>query len=628
MCGICGFISSKRITENKLKEMTDTMTHRGPDDAGILQWAAKDGRNVGFGHRRLSVIDLSMAGRQPMSCTDSEGHTILTVVFNGEIYNYVSLKREIDEFSFQTSTDTEVILAAYLKWGNKFLEYLQGMFAIALYDHREDKLILARDRIGKKPLYYYRNGDEIVFASELKAIMMYPGYEKKIDRTVIPGYLHYGCIRGDKSIFVNTYKLRPGCFMEYVNGKSEITQYWSSIQKYHVGGKMTNSYENIKETADHLIHEAVRDRLVADVPVGALLSGGIDSSLVTAIAQQHKSEAIKTFSIGFFEKEKDEAPYAKEVASYLGTEHTELYVGEKELFNMLEDLPNYYDEPFSDSSQIPSMLVAKLAREQVTVVLTGDGGDEFFCGYPRYVHAHQAQLLEPLAKILRGPEGCWQNSRLYKKFPFRVRAILQNSDPRCQTQIGGENYIETANALVKLGGGGSIKHMVEQEYDVSDWMTRSMLLDINYCLPDDFLTKVDRATMKYSLEARSPLLDVRLMEYALKIPTKVKYKNATLKFLLKEIAYDYIPRELLDRPKRGFEVPMEKWLKGPLKEKLLEYSSKDFLQKEDLFNADKVTELIEYYLRNNDKGRLSGMNFTNLVWAFFVFQMWYQYYCG
>lgn len=626
MCGICGFITTKKVTEQELKAMNNTMSHRGPDDAGILQWTAKDGRSVGFGHRRLAVIDLSMAGHQPMSCVDSEGRTILTVVFNGEIYNYARLKKEIYDFPFKTNTDTEVILASYLKWGDEFLERLQGMFAIALYDYRTDRLILARDRIGKKPLYYYNNGNEIVFASELKAIMMYPGFEKIIDRTVLAGYLHYGCIRGEKSIFINTYKLRPGCFMEFAHEKCRIFQYWSSIQKYHAGDRMTDSYAKIKKNTDYLINEAIKDRLVADVPVGAFLSGGIDSSLVTAVAQRQKSEPIKTFSIGFFEKEKDEAPFAKEVASYLGTDHTELYVGEKELFNMLEDLPKYYDEPFSDASQIPSMLVAKLAREQVIVALTGDGGDEFFCGYSRYIHAHQAQLLEPLAKVLRGPRRCWQNSVLYKKLPFRVRTILQNSDPRCQTQIGGENYIELANALVNWGR-QELKHMVEQEYGVSDWMTRNMLLDINFCLPDDYLTKVDRATMKYSLEARCPLLDVRLMEYALRIPTSIKYKNATLKFLLKEIAYDYIPRELLDRPKAGFEVPMEKWLKGSLKKKLLEYASAEFLRRQDLFNTDRVIGLIEYYLKNDDRGRLSGMNFTNLVWAFFVFQMWYQYYC-
>ena len=626
MCGICGFISTKRIAEQELKAMNNSMSHRGPDDAGILQWKAKNGHNVGFGHRRLSVIDLSIAGHQPMSCVDQKGNTILTVMLNGEIYNYIRLKNELYDFDFKTNTDTEVILASYLKWGDEFLEHLQGMFAIALYDHRTDRLILARDRIGKKPLYYYSNNDEIIFASELKAIMAYPGFERKIDRSVLPGYLYYGCIRGEKSIFVHTFKLRPGCFIEFLEGKSRIIQYWSSVQKYHTGGKVTGSYEEIKENTDSLIHEAIKDRLVADVPVGAFLSGGIDSSLVTAIAQQQKSEPLKTFSIGFFEKEKDEAPFAKAVASYLGTNHTELYVGEEELFNMLEDLPQFYDEPFSDSSQIPSMLVAKLAREQVTVVLTGDGGDEFFCGYPRYIHAHQAQLLEPLAKILRGPGGCWQNHGFYKRLPFRVRTILQNSDPRCQTQIGGENYIELANILVKQKR-QELKHLIEQDYAVRDWMTRNMLLDINYCLPDDYLTKVDRATMKYSLEARCPLLDVRLMEYALRIPTSVKYKNATLKFLLKEIAYEYIPRELLDRPKRGFEVPMEKWLKGPLKKKLLECTSKEFLEKQDLFDADEVAELIKYYLNNNDKGRLSGKNFTNIVWAFFVFQMWYQYYC-
>lgn len=627
MCGICGFISSNSISEQVLTNMNNSMYHRGPDDSGVVMWEYKQNQLfAGFGHRRLSIIDLTHAGHQPMQYIDENGRVILTVVFNGEIYNYKKIKNELaGKYHFMTKTDTEVILASYLQWGDEFLKHIEGMFAIALFDHRSEKLLLARDRIGKKPLYYWSFNQTFVFASELKAIMLYPTFNKTINNHLLPSYLSYGCIRGNESIFENTYKLRPGSFLTYINGKMEIKKYWDSLNIYHNSYPTTESYHEVKEKVKVLLQEAVKDRLVADVPVGTFLSGGIDSSLITAIAQEQKGDKIQSFSIGFFDKEKDEAPYARDIAKFIGTEHTEMYVGEEQLFHIIQDLPYYYDEPFSDSSQIPSMIVAQLARNNVTVALTGDGGDEFFCGYPRYKNAHYAQYLDPIGAMLKPVFDMERVSKtgILNKVPFRVRAIINNRDPRCKTQIGGENYITLANSLT-LCNEQEVKHMVEENYDVKDWMMRNMLLDINYCLPDDFLTKVDRASMRFSLETRCPLLDTKLMEYALSIPIKYKFKHNELKSLLKDVTYDYIPKELLDRPKRGFEVPMEKWLKGPLKKNLLEFSSSNLLKKQGLFNSENTIKFINYYLNTNDKGSFSGEKFTNLVWAFYVFQRWYD----
>lgn len=624
MCGICGFVSRKNITQEQLKHMNDTMYHRGPDDSGEEIFAGRDGYRVGLAQRRLSIMDLSMLGHQPMHSCDER----LVIAYNGEIYNFLELRRELKDYPFRSRCDTEVILAAYLKWGISCVERFQGMFAISLYDREKEELCLVRDRIGKKPLYYWLDGENLVFASELKPIMECPGFDKSIRKDVIKRYLYQQCVNEPDSIFENVYKVEPGQMVRFKQGRLSKHKYWDIAKVYHAKKQeAVGSYEEAKEELKAILKDAVRKRMIADVPVGAFLSGGYDSSLVTAIAQSVSSEPVKTYSIGFHEERYNEAKYAKEVARHLGTRHTELYIDEQSMFDMVDSIPKYYDEPFADSSQIPSMLVAGLAAKDVTVVLSGDGGDEFFCGYNIYDNVAQAQKLDALGRmtyaVCRFPP--FEKLGLFERLPFRVQVVAGNFAPETKTQLGGRTYI---NAIEKMlpQSGVPFKFPVESKYHENNWQARRMLLDEETYLPGDILCKVDRASMKCSIEARCPILDVNVMEYSYRLPHAYKYSGGVKKRILKDIAYDYIPRELLDRPKVGFGVPLDKWMRGPLKDALQDMCSPAFLKRQGIFDARYVHEFISTYLKNGDKGPASGANYSKVAWSFFVFQQWYGTY--
>lgn len=632
MCGICGFVSRQDIKLAQLKEMNDTMYHRGPNDSGEEIYGLKDGYSVGLAQRRLSIQDLSALGHQPMHSDNGR----ISVVFNGEIYNFHELREKLSDYSFCSTCDTEVIIAAYLKWGISCVDFFNGMFAIALLDREKEELYLIRDCIGKKPMYYMENGAELVFASELKPIMSYPGFEKKIKKEVISRYLYQQYINAPETIFENVYKLEPGAILRVsVNSKSlaltkETWKYWDikdvyAKQRQH----MVTDYAQAKGELKELLKKATASRMIADVPLGSFLSGGYDSSLITAMAQEHSSEPVKTFSIGFREERYNEAKYAKEVADYLGTNHTELYIDEKQMFDLVESIPKYYDEPFADSSQIPSMLVSALAREHVTVALSGDGGDEFFCGYNIYENVAQAQMLDMAGAAVHGICGLpfINKAGLSKKLPFRVRVIAENRNKETKTQFGASNYIMRAGEMVKNDGSELPCHYeIESKYGESKWQIRRMLLDMDTYLPGDILCKVDRASMKYSLEARCPILDRDVMEYSYRIPHEYKFYKGDKKHILKDIAYDYIPKELLDRPKVGFGVPLDKWLRGPLKEQLLSYSERDYLEKQGIFDSAYVSNMIREYIKTGDGGPATGANYSKLSWSFFIFEQWYQYY--
>lgn len=624
MCGICGFISKKRITLEQLKHMNDTMYHRGPNDSGEEIFQASADYNVGLAQRRLSILDLSMLGHQPMHSANER----LVITYNGEIYNFLELREELKDYPFKSHCDTEVILAAYLKWGISCVDKFQGMFAIALYDRETNELFLVRDRIGKKPLYYWIDGENLVFASELKPIMEYPGFPKQIRTDVIKRYMFQQCVNEPDSIFENVYKVQPGGIVKFCEGKMSSWKYWDIAKVYHRKKQETvGSYEEVKEELKDILKDCVRKRMIADVPLGTFLSGGYDSSLVTALAQEASNEPVKTYSIGFNEERYNEAKYAKEVAKHLGTHHTELYIDEQAMFDMVESIPQYYDEPFADSSQIPSMLVAKLASKDVTVVLSGDGGDEFFCGYNIYDNVAQAQKLDVLGQLTYGV--CqfppFRKAALLEKLPFKVQVVAGNHDKETKTQIGGSSYIRAIDRMIS-GEGVPYKFPIESKYNEPNWQERRMLLDEDTYLPGDILCKVDRATMKYSIEARCPILDVRVMEYSYRLPHSYKYVNGIKKRILKDIAYDYIPRELLDRPKVGFGVPLDKWMRGPLKEQLMDMCSVEYLRKQGIFDADYVNHFIMEYLRTGDKGPATGANFSKTAWSFFAFQQWYETY--
>ncbi len=632
MCGICGFISRDRITAEQLKAMNDTMYHRGPNDSGEEIYAAADGFLVGMAQRRLSILDLSPLGHQPMHSPDNR----LTIVFNGEIYNFREIREELRDYPFRSSCDTEVILAAYLRWGIACIERLNGMFAIAIYDRKKDRIYLCRDRIGKKPLYYWKENDTVVFASELKPVMKAMGYlgkEQMINRRVLGRYLYQKYICAPDTVFENVHKAAPGevikiSIKKQENGDARLVtstwKYWDVRTVYHK--KKNTGPADFNEAVAGLkcvLESSVRHRMIADVPLGAFLSGGYDSSLVTGIAQSISHEPVKTFCIGFHDARYNEAGFAKEVAAHLGTDHTELYIGEDEMMALVESIPKYYDEPFADSSQIATMLVSQLAKKKVTVALSGDGGDEFFCGYNIYEKVRQAQMLDipGAAAHLVGQLGSLENH-----YPFRLRVIAQNRNKEAKTQFIAGNYLKAAENMVDVKDARPCYYDWESAYHEADWQERRMLLDMDTYLPDDILCKVDRASMKYSLETRCPILDTDVMEFAFSLPHEFKYKRGNKKRILKELAYQYVPRELLDRPKTGFGVPVDRWLREPLRDMLLDYADKDFLERQGIFRADFTSGLIQEYVKTGDAGAGSGQNYSRLIWAFLVFQQWYGYY--
>ena len=623
MCGICGFYSKQNISLQQLTEMNDTLYHRGPDDSGVEIYEGKEGYAVGLAQRRLSILDLSPLGHQPMHSVDGR----LSIAYNGEIYNFKELREDLKGYPFKSNCDTEVILAAFLAWGISCVDRFNGMFAIALYDREDESLYLMRDRVGKKPLYYLEDGENLLFASELKPIMKYEGFQKELRQELLNRYLVHQYINAPDTIFENVYKLEPGSVYQFCKGKKKQWKYWDVANQYeNRKNNFKGSFEEAKEELKKKLEHSIGLRMISDVPLGTFLSGGYDYSLMTAMAQSKVSQPVKTFSIGFENKEYNEAVYAKEVAEYLGTDHTELYITRDDMFGLIEDMTNYYDEPFADSSQIPSMLVSKLAKEKVTVALSGDGGDEFFCGYNNYKMLLDMQKLDWLGGMVYGMcqlPGIKQR-KLLERLPAKVQIVSKNRD-RKKVQPFDIKGSEIALSLLKKEQ-KDYRFEEELKFKEANWQIRRMLLDMDTYLPGDILCKVDRASMKYSLETRCPILDKEVMEFSFSIPHSYKYEKGNKKRILKELAYDYIPRELLERPKVGFSVPLDQWLRGPLKGQLLDYCNQDFLKRQDLFKAEEVQKFMKFYLETGDKGSGSGANYSRMVWAYFVFQKWYQQY--
>ena len=491
------------------------------------------------------------------------------------------------------------------------------MFAIALYDREQDRLILARDRIGKKPLYYYADQGHFVFASELKPIMQYPYFHKRVDKGVLNHYMCNKYLAAPMCIFEHTYKMLPGMVLEYCGGEIRKRRYWNILKQYHKGVSGRHpDYGTCKRSMKELLQDAVAARLVADVPVGTFLSGGIDSTLVTAIARECKESPVNTYSIGFYDEKRNEAPFSAAIAKYLGTNHHEHYVEEKDIFAMIRDLPYYYDEPFSDSSQLPTMLVSQYASQDITVSLSGDGGDELFCGYKLYDMTWVAQHTDFMGAIASRVPGI---GMMKKTMPLELRAFIDNRGQDTKAQLFIDVMVDEVDRILGRHA-DNIKYEHEKYLRMPNWQERKMLLDMQTYLPDDILAKTDRASMKYSLEVRCPLLDHRVVEESFRIPHQYKYRRFDKKYILKEITYDYVPRELLDRPKKGFGVPLQKWLRTVLKDEIARYADEDILRKQDIFVPHAVQELIAKQLRS-DK-----IIYSSILWSFYVFQKWYQMY--
>lgn len=613
MCGICGYVGRKLIQSEKLIQMNDTMYHRGPDDHGIWEYQ-KEEYGVGFAQRRLSILDLSEMGHQPMISED--GGIIIT--YNGEVYNYIQLREELKEkgYRFRSNCDTEVIIAAYQEWGCECFNKFNGMFAIAIYDEKKESVILARDRMGKKPLYYYAKGTDFVFGSELKPIMKYPSFCKEINYDLIGHYMCNKCIVAPWTIFHNTYKIEPGTYLIYHKGEIQIQRYWDLIENWSNAEKSIADLTEAKQQLKQLLRDSVAKRLMADVPVGTFLSGGIDSTLITAVAQEVSDTPVDSFTIGFYDRERNEAPYALEIAKHIGTNHHEMYMREEEILAMLYQLPVYYDEPFSDSSQLPSMLVSKMAAEHVTVALSGDGGDELFCGYKMYDWTWVAQHIDLFGVIEnRMP---W-NRKILPYLPVELRAFINNREQDVKSQLYVDVTIEEAKKIL-IPKVTNVKYNHEKRIQTKNLQEKRMVLDMVTYLPDEILAKMDRASMKYSLEVRCPLLDYRIPEWSFQVSHDLKYHHFDKKYLLRELTYDYVPKGLLDRPKKGFGVPLRRWLRTVLRDEIKRLAEVDRLKAQEIFQPEGIRRLIVM------QDRSDKIVYSSLLWSFYVFQMWYNEY--
>jgi asparagine synthase (glutamine-hydrolysing) len=616
MCGICGYISLKHIKKEQLIEMADSMKHRGPDFLGIEQFYL-DEYKIGLAHTRLSIIDLSDFGRQPMWSANHE----YAITFNGEIYNFLELRKNLEQYGYKfiSNSDTEVILAGYNKWGRDCVRHFCGMFAFVIVDLKNHETFAARDRFGKKPFYYYKKGKEFVFASELKPIMLYPGFDQKINDYVLGRYMRFGNISSPDTIFENTFKLPPGSYMIIKNNEINIECYWDATEKGRELSEATiGSFDKAKSLLDQELTLSVKRRMISDVPVGLFLSSGIDSSLVAAIAQKVAGKPIKSFTIGVDDKTLNEATFAKKIANHLGTDHHEIYVNEKMMLDLVDSIPKYYDEPFSDSSQVAEMLVSQIAKKEITVALSGDGGDELFCGYPNYDFVKKAQQYETVAKVMR---PFLLSQALQKKISHKVKRVLQNTNPNTKSQLVMKEDIEFLDSIL-LNPYKEPYFEVESSMKIKDWQYRRMLLDIKTSLPDDMLHKVDRASMKYSLEVRCPLLDHNVAELSFRMPQQFKYFKGEKKYILKQLTYDYVPKSMLDGPKRGFSVPIQLWLQTSLRNRLEAYSTEQYLKTQGIFRFKGISSLKNEFKKN------ATNQLSTYCWNFLIFQMWYAEYIG
>ncbi len=635
MCGFSGFYHNTASYDrlSTLKSMTDCIAHRGPD--GDSQWI--DDAGIALGHRRLAILDLSENGRQPMHSHSGR----LTIIFNGECYNYQDLRSELDQHNprqWRGHSDTEVILEAIEFWGlEATLKKMAGMFAIALWDHHHRELILARDRIGEKPLYYGWSKGALLFGSELKSFRQHPCFDGKLNPVAVDQMLRYGYVPAPYSIYQAYEKLTPGTYKRFTTADlqanliPEEISYWalSACLDQH-----TLPDDAVVDQLETLLTHAISQQMLADVPLGAFLSGGVDSSTIVALMQKQSSSPVKTFSIGFNEAGFNEAEYAKAVAQHLKTDHTELYVTNQDALNVIPNLPSIYCEPFADSSQIPTYLVAKLARQKVTVSLSGDAGDELFAGYNRYLMVEKIWnsirwLPHPLRKAA---------AMMLKVLPTQALNAIGKQIPGIPNQLGDKvkkiadiiplDHLAIYDSLVShwkhhdavslvSTGEAPFTKSIRSSEQARSFTEQMMYLDTLSYLPDDILVKVDRAAMANSLETRVPLLDHRVVEFAWSLPLRQKLKNGVTKWPLRQVLYRHVPKELIERPKQGFGIPLDHWLRGSLKDWASTLLNSKKLEASGLINPEFVEKKWQEHLSGD-------RNWQYGLWNILMFQAWFE----
>jgi len=642
MCGIAGFLNQTDRGQAFAiaSRMADAIVHRGPDGAGV--WV-DELAGVSLAHRRLAILDLSPAGHQPM--VSSCGRYV--IAFNGEIYNHLALREELGGGGWRGHSDTETLLAAIASWGiETSLKRCVGMFAFGLWDREIHTLTLARDRLGEKPLYYGWQGGTFLFGSELKALKAHPTFCAEVDRDALTLLLRHNAIPAPYSIYRGIHKLPPGTFLQLGHGQKEATPvvYWSARSVAEAGQRnlFRGSDAEAVSELERLLVQAVGGQMVADVPLGAFLSGGIDSTTIVALMQAQSTRPVKTFTIGFNEAGYNEAEHAHAVARHLGCEHTELYVTPQDAMDVIPSLSAIYDEPFADSSQIPTLLVSRLARGHVTVSLSGDGGDELFGGYNRYFWARDlwrklGWMPRPLRAALAGvlttlPPAAWNTAfqKLERWLPSRLRyanpgdklhkaaEILAVRSPE-EIYLGLVSHWKTPAQLVP----GSVEPLTlltdpGQQVDLPDFEHRMMVLDTVTYLPDDILTKVDRAAMAVSLETRVPLLDHRVVEFAWTLPLDMKIRHGQGKWLLRQVLYRHVPQAMMERPKMGFGVPIDVWLRGPLKAWAAALIEPARLAREGMFDPAPIQRK---WLEHQSGSR----NWSYYLWDVLMYQQWQEH---
>ncbi len=626
MCGIAGWANlenkpSQNTSEAVLHQMCERMKHRGPDSEGL--WLDE---SVALGMRRLSVIDLA-TGEQPVYNEDKS----IVVVMNGELYSYKEARADLEKrgHKFETKTDTEILPHLYEEYGEAMLEHFSGMFVFALWDKRRQKLLIARDRFGEKPLYYGVFDGKLIFASEPKVLLEHPSVKTEINTDALRSYLSFDYVPAPASIYKNIYKLPAAHLLVLEKGEIKTRRYWNLT--FHKNGN-TPTLEKAATDLRELLADAVRMQLVADVPLGILLSGGIDSSAVAAFATQFSTERVKTFSIGFEEDSFDESKYARQVATHLGTEHYEEKLSVEKAANLISEIGKWLDEPMSDGSLIPTFLLSRFVRQHVTVALGGDGGDEIFAGYPMYFGHKMARVYEQLPQFLRSGliEPVVNNLPVSNKnlsFDYKAKRFVAASkydvvtrhhswfgsfSIDAQNDLLNKDVLATTSSDIYKGAKDLLKIT-----DATDEIERMQFLDMNFYMAEDILTKVDRASMAVSLEVRAPFLDPRVAQFAASLPPEYKLKGNKGKYILKKAVEPLLPRNILQRPKKGFGVPIAEWLKGRLNPLMHDLLAPDRLKNQGLFNERFVQKLIKEHETN-------VASHHKQLWTLLVFQLWFD----
>jgi asparagine synthase (glutamine-hydrolysing) len=629
MCGITGYYGHG--DREILTRMTESIKYRGPDDGGFFI-----DRNIGLGHRRLAIIDISAGGHQPMANEDES----VVIVFNGEIYNFKDLKKELKyKHVFKGSSDTEIIIHLYEEIGAQVFSRLGGMFAIAIFDKRENKLILARDPMGKKPLYYGIFSSTLVFGSELKAILMHPFAKRELDLKSLNKYLIYEYVPTPHSIFKNIFKLEPGHYLEYDGHEVKKSKFWDiafnnfqfPISNFQTISKSQFLITNVIDELDRRLNNAVQNRLVSDVPLGIFLSGGIDSSAIAYYAQKNSAQKIKTFSIGFKEASFDESSYARQVARFLGTEHYEKILGVNEAIDLIPKIADFLDEPMADPSILPTYLLSGFTREKVTVALGGDGGDELFCGYDTFVAEKFAEYYDKIPTFIRKNiieklAHAWPTSFNNISLDFKLKKFTAGFNGekkyRYQRWLGSFDK-EQRSLLFKPEVWSQLEKQNEFEeidYYLSsikdeNFQNQLVYLYLRTYMMEDILAKVDRASMYNSLEVRAPFLDKEVVDFVNSLPVKMKIRGLKTKYILKKMLQGKLPAEIINRKKKGFGLPIANWISDDLKPLVLELLNETKIEREGLFNPQYINKLLEDHFNRRADNR-------KLIWTLVTFELW------